>query len=188
MAKRTTVERETQPSGKEIRVPADQTVKTFDTSFDDVRETVDEANTRLKDAVDVAKKKHLNMPAHRSAKGLFDAFKRAKNQSIAAEKLAAWLANFDKLRKYYKLDELANLQGRMFAEGEIGGEPDRTTDEDGEQDPRPRHLRQPGASVTSIIEPSAAAKAVQDLATKSGATMSGGDDDPLNKVGRGKPH
>jgi hypothetical protein len=174
MPKRTTIEADREPSGKEIRIPADTTIKSFNSTFDDVKETVDGANESLKDAADSAKKKHLNLPAFKDVKKLYDAFNRAKNQSIAAEKLAGYLANFDKLRKYFKLDEKANLQGRMFAEGEIGGEPPREADEDGEPDVRPRHLRQPGAS---------AASHVQDLAAKAGAKTS--DTDPINQVGRG---
>lgn len=46
---------------------------------------------------------------------------------------------------------------------------------EGEEDLRPRHLKQPNAS---------AAETVKDLAAKSGATTS---DDPLKQVGRGKP-
>ena len=179
MAKRTSIESEKQPSGKEIRIPADTTIKSFNSAFCDVKETVDGANEELKDAADVAKKKHLNLSAFKTAQKLYDSFQNAKNQSIAAEKLAAWLANFDKLRKYFKLDEHANLQGRMFAEGEIGGgggdtdeEPGREVQEDGEPDDRPRHLRQPGAS---------AAGHVQDLAAKAGAKTS----DPIDQVGRG---
>lgn len=178
MAKRTTVESEQQPSGKEIRTPADQTVKVFNSTFDDVRSTVDEANGELKEAAAEAKKKHLHLSAFKDVKKLYDAFKRAKNQSIAAEKLAGYLANFDKLRKYFKLDEHANLQGRMFAEGEIGGKPPRDTDEDGEVDMRPDHLRQPGASAA---EPKV--NPVAELAAKTGAKTQ----DPIDNVGRGGP-
>lgn len=181
MAKRTSIESEQQPTGKEIRIPADQTIKSFNSAFCDVKETVDGANEELKDAADIAKKKHLNLSAFKTAQKLAEAFHAAKNQSIAAEKLATWLANFDKLRKYFKLDEHANLQGRMFGEGEIGskpeGEPERELDEDGEPDPRPTHLRQPGASAAS-----AKPNPVADLAAKSGAKTQG---DPIDKVGRG---
>lgn len=182
MGKRTTIESEQSATGKEIRTPADMTVKVFNSTFDDVKETVDTANDELKTAADEAKKKHLNLWAFKTAKKLFDDFRSAKNSAIAAEKLAVKLANFDKLRKYFKLDEHANLQGRMFAEGEIGSKPARTADEDGEPDMRPDHLRQPGASAASVV---------QDLATKTGAKMntSGSGDDPLDQVGRGpKPH
>lgn len=175
MAKRTSIETEQQPSGKEIRIPADGTIKSFNSEFCDVKETVDDANGKLKDAADIAKKKHLNLSAFKVAQKLAGAFHNAKNQSIAAEKLAAWLANFDKLRKYFKLDEHANLQSRMFGEGEIGSEPARELDEDGEPDPRPTHLRQPGAS--------AASNPVSDIAAKAGAKSSGVD--PIDKVGRG---
>ncbi len=180
MAKRTTMESDQQPSGKEIRIPADSTIKSFNSTFCDVKETVDGANEELKDAADIAKKKHLNLSAFKTAQKLYEGFKNAKNQSIAAEKLATWLANFDKLRKYFKLDEHANLQGRMFGEGEIGGEqssddgePPRGEDEDGEPDMRPGYLRQPGAS--------AAPNPVQELAEKTGAKTQ-----PINQVGRGK--
>ena len=181
MAKRTTMETDQQPSGKEIRTPADQTVKVFNSTFDDVKATVDDANEELKTAADEAKKKHLHLSSFKDVKKLYDAFKRAKNQSIAAEKLAAYLANFDKLRKYFKLDEHANLQGRMFGEGEIGSSADvngvpRDIQEDGEPDDRPTHLRQPGASAASVV---------QDLASKTGAKTQ----DPIDQVGRGpKPH
>ncbi len=180
MAKRTTIEADKQPSGKEIRIPADGTIKTFNAEFCEVQETVDDANTRLKDAADIAKKKHLNLSAFKTAQKLYDAFKNAKNQSIAAEKLAAWLANFDKLRTYFKLDEHANLQGRMFAEGEIGSAPPRSTDEDGEPDMRPDHLRQPGASAAS-----GKPNPVADLAAKSGAKTQGDGNSPIDQVGRG---
>jgi hypothetical protein len=180
MAKRTTIESEQQPSGKEIRLPADSTIKVFNSEFCDVQETVDEANVRLKDAADVATKKHLNLWAFKVCQKLYDDLKSAKNEALASEKLAIKLAQFDKMRKYFKLDELAGLQGRMFGEGEIGGsvdkddeEPPRETQADGLPDDRPRHLRQPGASATN---------AVRDLAAKSGAKT---NDDPIDKVGRG---
>lgn len=178
MAKRTTIEADKEPSGKEIRIPADNTVKVFNSTFDDVRSTVDDANDELKTAANEAKKKHLNLSAFKDVKKLYDAFQRAKNQSIAAEKLAGYLANFDRLRKYFKLDEKANLQGRMFAEGEIGTKPPREADEDGEPDLRPDHLRQPGASAASVV---------QDLAAKTGAKTSDGAN-PIDQVGRGKPN
>lgn len=185
MGKRTTIESDQQPSGKEIRIPADSTIKSFNSVFCDVQETIDDANTELKDAADIAKKKHLNLSAFKKAQQLYAGFKNAKNQSIAAEKLAAWLANFDKFRKYFKLDEHANLQGRMFGEGEIGsqpeGEPERELDEDGEPDPRPTHLRQPNASAAS-----AKPNPVAELAAKSGATPRP-DEGEINKVGRGDP-
>lgn len=160
MGKRTTIETDQQPSGKEIRTPAPGTIKVFNSTFDDVKSTIDDANEELKGAADEAKKKHLHLGAFKVVKGLYDSLKKAKNESIAGEKLAKWLANFDRLREYFKLDELANLQGRMFAEGEIGGTPPRATDEDGQPDMRPHHLRQPGAS--------AATNPVQDLAAKAG--------------------
>jgi hypothetical protein len=186
MGKRTSIESEQQPAGKEIRLPADSTIKTFNSAFCEAQETVDGANEQLKDAADIAKKRHLNVWAFKICQKLYDDVKNAKNEALASEKLAVKLAQLDKIRKYFKLDELANLQGRMFAEGEIGakgGEPPRERDEDGEEDPRPRHLRQPGASAASA-EPGAAAKAVQDLAAKSGATL---PDANLDKIGRGKP-
>jgi len=101
MGKRTTIEADKQPTGKEIRTPADSTVKVFNSTFDDVKGTIDEANEELKDAAKAAKGKHLNLSAFKHVKKLFDSFHSAKNESIAAEKLAAYLANFDKLRKYY---------------------------------------------------------------------------------------
>lgn len=184
MGKRTTIETEQQPSGKEIRVPAPGTIKVFNATFDDVKVTIDDANEELKGAADEAKKKHLHLGAFKVAKGLYDSLKKAKNESIAAEKLAKWLANFDKLRDFFKLDELANLQGRMFGEGEIGGVPPRGTDEDGEPDMRPDFRRQPGASAA---EPKPS-NPVADLAAKAGVKTQNADDDPINKVGRGKPH
>lgn len=172
MAKRTSIESEQQPSGKEIRIPADSTIKTFNTEFCEAKETVDEANEKLKDAADIAKKKHLNLWA---CQKLYETFKSAENEALASEKLAIKLAQFDKLRKYFKLDELAGLQGRLFGEGEIGSDPKRELDEDGEPDPRPTHLRQPGAS--------AASNPVSDIAAKAGAKTSGAD--PIENVGRG---
>lgn len=182
MGKRTTVEADKPASGKEIRTPADQTVKNFTSTYDDVKNTIDEANEELKESAKNAKGKHLNLSAYKVVKGLYDGFHKAKNESIASEKMARFLANFDKLRNFFKLDELANLQGRMIAVGEIGESGPRETEDDGEPDLRPRHLRQPGASVTS--------NPVADLAAKAGAKTSGegGDDDPVNRVGRGKPH
>lgn len=185
MAKRTTIASEQPASGKEIRLPADTTIKAFNSEFCDVQETVDEANTRLKDAADIATKKHLNLWAFKTCQKLYDDLKSAKNEALASEKLAIKLAQFDKMRKYFKLDELAGLQGRMFGEGEIGAnvdddekEPPRETQDDGLPDDRPRHLRQPGASAASVV---------QDLAAKSGAKISDGKD-PIDEVGRGKPH
>ena len=176
MGKRTAIDSEQEPKGKEIRLPADSTIKTFNSEFCEAQETVDEANDRLKDAADVAKKKHLNVWAFKLCQKLFEDVKNAKNEALASEKLAIKLAQFDKMRAYFGLDKLAALQGRMFAEGEIGSkEPPRELDEDGEPDPRPTHLRQPGAS---------AANPVADLAAKSGAKT---QEELQGKVGRGNP-
>lgn len=177
MAKKTTTASGEEPTGKEVRIPADGTVKVFNAAFNEAHEAIDEANEGLKDASDTAKKKHLHIPSFKVAKTLFDKF--GDGEAKNAEKLAVWLANFDKYRGYFKLDELANLQGRMFAEGEIGSKPPRELDEDGEEYPRPDHLRQPGAS--------AASNPVQDMATKAGAKTS--NVTPIDQVGRGtKPH
>src|ERR1700761_232161 len=138
VAKKTKTETGQEPTGKEIRVPADSTIKTFNSAFNDAHETIDDANVELKDAADIAKKKHLHLPAFKVVKGLYD--KLGDGEAKHAEKLAAWLANFDKYRRFFKLDELANLQGRLFGEGEIGGDddgkPPREPDEDGEPDLR----------------------------------------------------
>lgn len=180
MGKRTAIESEKQPKGKEIRLPAKATITTFNSEFCDAQEAIDEANEGLKKAAEEAKAKHLNIWAFKLCQGLYTAVKNAKNESLAAEKLAIKLAQFDKMREHFKLDELANLQGRMFGEGEIGGsaeEPGREIQEDGEPDDRPRHLRQPGAS---------ASQHVKDLAAKAGADTV----NPIDQVGRGpaKPH
>lgn len=182
MGKRTSIETEQKPTGKEIRLPTKSTITTFNSEFCDAQEAIDETNEGLKKAAEEAKSKHLNIWAFKLCQGLYAGVKNAKNESLAAEKLAIKLAQFDELRKHFKLDELANLQGRMFGEGEIGGdksddEPGREIQDDGEPDDRPRHLRQPGAS---------AAQAVQDMAAKAGAKTS----DPIDQVGRGpaKPH
>lgn len=180
MGKRTAIESEQSPKGKEIRLPADTTIRTFNSEFCDAQDVIDEANESLKKAADEAKAKHLNVWAFKICQKLAEDVKNAKNEALAAEKLAIKLAQFDKLRKYFKLDELANLQGRMFGEGEIGGsaeEPGREIQEDGEPDDRPRHLRQPGAS---------ASQHVKDLAAKAGADTV----NPIDQVGRGpaKPH
>jgi hypothetical protein len=181
MAKRTAIESEKQPTGKEIRTPADTTIKVFNTTFDDVKGTVDEANKDLQKSAQDAKSKHLNISAFKVVKGLADAFKNAKNPSIASEKLAGWLANFDKLREYFKLDEHANLQGRFLKPGVIG-DPPREKDEDGVVDMRPSYLRQPGASAVEPARPNP----VADLAAKAGAKTQG--DDPIDRVGRGPEH
>lgn len=175
MPKKTTTESGQEPTGKEIRVPADSTIKTFNGVFNDVAETIDSANEELKDASDIAKKKFLHIPSFKVVKTLYD--KYGDGDAKNAEKLAVYLANFDKYRKFYKLDELANLQGRMFAEGEIGAKPPRATDEDGEPDMRPDHLRHQGAS--------AASNPVQEMAEKAGAKTS--NVTPIDKVGRGDP-
>lgn len=180
MGKRTSIESEQQPTGKEIRLPADVTIKTFNAEFCEVQEIVDEANERLKDAADVAKKKHLNVWAYKICQKLYEDVKGAKNEALASEKLAIKLAQLDRLRKYFKLDELAGLQGRLFAEGEIGGKP-KETDADGEPDLRPRHLRQPDASAETAEPPRS--NPVADLAAKAGAKTS----EPIDSVGRGKP-
>lgn len=176
-----------EPTGKEIRLPAVTTIRSFNSAVDSAQETIDDAREDLNESKAAAQKNHLLPKPFKLAKDLHDAVKEAKNQSTAAEKLAQYLAHFDHYRKHFKLDELANLQGRMFATGPIG---ERANDEparevDGEEDPRPRHLRQPGAS---------AADAVKDLAAKAGATVRP-DDEQLGKVGRGpdeaptgKPH
>lgn len=181
MGKRTTIESEKQPTGKEIRLPAKATIKTFSSVFDDVKETIDGANEQLKTAADEAKAKHLNLWAFKTCKKLFDDFHAAENEALAAEKLAIKLANFDECRKHFGLDEIANLQGRMFAEGEIGGTPKREVDEDGVPDQRPDYLRQPGASAA---EPKKS-NPVADLAAKSGATPRGSGDGDIDQVGRG---
>jgi hypothetical protein len=185
MAKRTTIESDKQPSGKEIRTPDTQTIKNFNSTFDDVKATVDEANKDLQDSAKNAKSKHLNISAFKVVKGLVDAFKNAKNPSIASEKLAAWLANFDKLREHFKLDEHANLQGRFLKAGTIGddGKPPRGTDEDGEPDMRPDHLRQPGASAASAEPGAQRPNPVADLAARAGAQTQ-----PIDNVGRGPEH
>lgn len=167
-----------QPTGKEIRIPSKGTIKSFESAKDSAAETIDDAKKELQDAIDIAKKGHLEVAPFNLAKKLHDDVHNAKNQGIAIEKLARWLAHFDEYRKHFKLDELANLQGRMFGEGEIGGnpeEPPREADEDGEPDMRPNHLRQPGAS---------AAAHVQQLAAKAGVTPRP-DDEQLKNVGRG---
>lgn len=180
MGKRTSVESEQQPSGKEIRIPAKTTIKTFNAAFDEAQETIDDANEQLKKDADEAKKKHLNIWAYKTCKKLFDDFHKAENEPLASHKLAVKLANLDECRKHFGLDEIANLQGRLFGEGEIGNKPGRQTDEDGEPDMRPDHLRQPGAS--------AASNPVADLAAKAGAKTQSGED-PITQVGRGpKPH
>lgn len=61
------------------------------------------------------------------------------------EKAAAFLASFDHMRKLMKCDEHAELQGRLFPDGDTAGTPVA----EGEEDLRPRHLRQPGASAAS---------------------------------------
>ena len=193
MGKRTTIEKEDSPSGKEIRTPANPTIKTFNSTYDAVNETIIGANDKLKLAADVAKKKHLGIAAYKAVKKLYDGYQKAKNQSIAAEKLATFLANFDKMREYFKLDELANLQGRMLKVGEIGSsgepvadedesehpDPDATDDDDDAKDFRPGYLKQPGASVTSG-DPNP----VRELADKAGAKIPG---NPIDQVGRGQP-
>lgn len=178
-----------EPTGKEIRLPAVGTMRSFTSAVDAAQEAIEDAREDLGESKAAAQKNHLLPKPFKLAKDLHDAVKEAKNQSTAAEKLAQYLAHFDHYRKHFKLDELANLQGRMFATGPIGekadGEPARELDEDGEEDPRPRHLRQPGAS---------AAQAVKDLAEQAGATTRP-DDGNLDKLGRGpddtptgKPH
>lgn len=175
--KRTTIEAERPATGKEIRLPAIKTIKEFNSAYDDVKTTIDEANKQLKTDAEAAKKGHLNMWAFKAVKKLFDDFEAADNEVLASEKLAIKLAQFDELRKHYKLDELANLQGRMFGVGEIGSKaPPRELDEDGEPDPRPNHLRQPGASAA---EP-AKSNPVADMAEKAGAKTN-----PIDSVGRG---
>lgn len=185
--KKTTTADGKEPTGKEIRLANKTTMRAYNEAVTDKIDAVDEAAERLKDAKDVAKKGHLEPRPFELAKKLHDDVRTAKNESIAAEKLARFLAHFDEARKFFKLDELANLQGRMFAAGPIGessddgegDEPPRETQPDGEPDDRPRHLRQPGAS---------AASAVQDLAAKSGANLPKDGPGPIDQVGRGKPH
>lgn len=178
--KRTTTESGAEPTGKEIRLPAVGTMRSFGSAMDAAAETVEDAKKDLGESREAAVKNALLPKPYKLAKDLHDAVKDAKNESIAAEKLAQFLAHLDHYRKFFKLDELANLQGRMFKTGPIGTkaeEPPRETQEDGEPDDRPRHLRQPGAS---------AAEAVKGLAEKAGATMRA-DESNLGSVGRGKP-
>lgn len=188
--KKTTTATGEEPTGKEIRLPAVGTMRSFNNAVNTAQEAIEEAREDLGESKAAAQKNHLLPKPFNLAKSLHDAVKDAKNESTAAEKLAQFLAHFDHYRKHFKLDELANLQGRMFKTGPIGekaenGEPTREVDEDGEEDLRPRHLRQPGVS---------AAAAVQDLAAKAGATVRP-DEDQLKGLGRGaddappgKPH
>lgn len=173
MAKEAKTESGKEPTGKEIRLPSKITMREFNEALTDYVESVEDARDILAKAQEQAVAKQLLAKPFKLAKKLYDDVKAAKNESIAAEKLAQFLAHFDEARKFFKLDELANLQGRMFAEGPINGKPPRERDVDGEPDMRPDHLRQPGASAASVV---------QDLAAKTGAKTS---DDPLSKVGRG---
>lgn len=175
--KKTTTESGKEATGKEIRRPNDTTLKNFNAAFNQAHEEIDEANKDLKEAASTAAGKHLHLPSFKVVKGLYDKF--GDGEAKNAEKLALWLANFDKAREYFKLDELANLQGRMFGEGEIGSGPkagDGAPEPDEDEDLRPRHLRQPGASAASVV---------QDLAAKTGAKTQ--PEEPLDKVGRGAP-
>lgn len=177
MAGKKTTTSGAEPTGKEIRLPAAGTMKSYGSAVDAAQETIDDARKDLGESRDAAVKNHLLPKPYKLAKDLRDAVKSAKNESIAAEKLAQFLAHFDHYRKHFRLDELANLQGRLLPTGPIGerSEPGRDVDEDGEEDPRPRHLRQPGAS---------AAAAVQEMAEKAGVTPRA-DEGNLGKVGRG---
>lgn len=180
MGKRTTIEADKQATDKAIRIPAKSTIKAFNGAFNEAKETIDEANEQLKKDADEAKAKHLNLWAFKVCKKLYDDFHAAENEVLASQKLAVKLANLDECRKHFDLDGIANLQGRLFGEGPIGSTPERETDEDGEPDMRPTHLRQPGASVTNV-------NPVADLAAKSGAKTQASD--PLSQVGRGsKPN
>lgn len=185
-----------EPTGKEIRLASKQTMRTFNEAQTDADEAIVDARDVLKKAAEEAKKKHLTIPAFKAAKKLYDGFKIAEDESKAADKLARWLAHFDEARKFFKLDDLANLQGRLFGTGEIGGneaeadaaeeaaEAAEADTPDDQKDLRPRHLRQPGASVTSDTSASDHVKA---LAAKAGASTSPRpDDDSLKNVGRGK--
>lgn len=178
MGKRTTIEADKQPTGKEVRLPAKATIKNFNAAFDEAKETIDKANEELKVSADEAKAKHMNMWSFKVCKKLYDDFHAADNDALASEKLAIKLSQLDEHRKYFDLDGLANLQGRMFGVGEIGTKPPRETDEDGEVDMRPDHLRQPGASAA---EPKV--NPVAELAAKTGAKTQ----DPIDNVGRGGP-
>lgn len=181
--KKTTTASGEEPTGKEIRLPSVGTMKSYGSAVDAAQETIDDAKEDLSESRDAAVKNHLMPRPYKLAKDLRDAVKDAKNESIAAEKLAQFLAHFDHYRKHFKLDELANLQGRLLPTGPIGTpreddeEPGREIQEDGEPDDRPRHLRQPGAS---------AAAAVQAMAEKAGVTPRA-DEGNLDKLGRGKP-
>jgi hypothetical protein len=179
MARNTKTAEGKEPTGKEIRLASKQTMRAFNEAKSEADETITDARDILKKASDEAEKKHLHTPAFKTAKKLYDSFKLAEDESVAADNLARWLAHFDEARKFFKLDELANLQGRLFGTGEIGGEPrPPETDEEGEKDLRPRHLRQPGAS---------AAEHVQELAAKAGVSARP-DENALKNVGRGPEH
>lgn len=178
--KSTTTAAGEKPTEKEIRIPSKGTMRVYNEALTECIEAKNDAAENLKDATAVAKKGHLHPAAFKAVKALYDAVKTAKNESIAAEKLARYLAQFDEARKFFRLDELAKLQGRMFGVGEIGGdgdpdEPGRELQEDGEPDDRPRHLRQPGAS---------AADHVRALAEQTGASQRA-DEEHLKGVGKG---
>lgn len=170
-----------EPTGKEIRIPTVAAIKSFAVAATENTDSKVELAETFQVAKDEATKKHVELKPFNHAKQLHDDVVNAKNQSIAAEKLARWLSHFDHYRKHFKLDELANLQGRMFKEGPIGGnpeEPGREIQEDGQPDDRPRHLRQPDASAESGTE------AVRSMAAQAGAKMSDGTN-PIDQVGRG---
>jgi len=176
--KKTTTADGAEPTGKEIRLPSAGTVRAFNSAVDTASDVIDDAKKELGESREAAVKGHLLPKPFKLAKDLHDGVKSAKNESIAAEKLAQYLAHFDHYRKHFKLDELANLQGRLLPTGPIGAgteEPPRELDEDGEEDPRPRHLRQPGAS---------ASEHVRALADKAGVSPRP-DEGNLNQIGRG---
>jgi len=167
MAKKTTVSGE-EPTGKAIKLISESAFRSHHKSATGLKTEIAELTGELGSLTKAAvNDKHLDGGAYRTAAGL------AKK---SPEKLASWLASFDRYRELLKLDETANLQGRLALDG--AGEPADAEIDDDAVDLRPGFLRQPGASVAS--------NPVQDLAAKAGAKTPGAE--PIDKVGRGKPN
>jgi hypothetical protein len=151
----------TAEQGKAIKLPSKNTFLAHHKSAESLRTEIAELTGELGALFKDAKKKHLDPWSYKALAAL---------QKLSPDKLAMRLANFDHGRELLGLDEKANLKGRSTP---TDGEPA----EEGEEDLRPRHLRQPGASAASVV---------QDLAEGTGAKLP--PKDPIDEVGRGKPN
>jgi hypothetical protein len=160
-----------EPTGKAIKLISPAALKSYHESASKFAASISNMVGDLgKLTSEAVSKKYLNSKAYKLCTW-------ANKQE--PEKAAEFWAQLDHARECMKCDEHAELQGRLFpvdgaassrivkaTSKDANGVP-RGTDEDGEPDMRPSHMRQPNAS---------AADAVDKI-----------KNDALSQVGRGNP-